>query len=277
MKAIITEDELDSAKPFLRWAGGKTWFVNHLKQEKKQFHFNNYFEPFLGGGAVFFFLNPQKLSFLSDLNADLIETYRSIKENPLEVILCLKEFTNTEEDYYRIRASSYDTPSKRAAKFIYLNQTSYNGIYRVNLKGEYNVPFGHRKKLFLDENTLLQASKALKNVTLNTRDFYESINDIRPNDLIFLDPPYTVSHNDNGFIKYNEKIFSLEDQIRLSHFIDEIKAKGAYYILTNAAHIEVKKIFNKGDKILELKRASLVGGKNAAREKYSEFIFTNVL
>ena len=139
-------------------------------------------------------------------------------------------------------------PVQRAAKFIYLNQTSYNGIYRVNLKGVYNVPFGFRTKTFLDPANLLNAQQALEKTTLKKQDFNLVIKNIKKKDLVFLDPPYTVSHNNNGFIKYNEKIFSLDDQIRLSAIIDEIKKKGAYYILTNAAHNIIDDIFEKGDK-----------------------------
>ena len=120
------------------------------------------------------------------------------------------------------------------------------------------------------------ASKKLKNATLTISDFAESIHKINEGDLVFLDPPYTVSHNDNGFIKYNQKLFSLDDQYRLSEFIDCIKQKGAYYILTNAAHKTIEEIFKKGDKRIEGKRASLVGGINAKRGEIREYIFTNI-
>jgi len=146
------------------------------------------------------------------------------------------------------------------------------------LKGKYNVPFGYRKKDFLQPDNLRQASVVLKNAVLTTRDFMESLNDIEPEDLVFLDPPYTVTHYNNGFIKYNSKLFDLDAQKRLSEFIDVVHDIGAYYILCNAAHEEVEKIFLKPgrNKRFEMSRASLIGGLNAKRGKYNEYIFTNI-
>lgn len=261
-------------KPFLRWAGGKTWLLKYLKNIRSA-KFNNYHEAFLGGAATYFYLQPTKHSYLSDLNGELIETYQAIKDDANQVIKKLETFRNTEEDYYQIRSSTFEARTDRAARFIYLNQTSYNGIYRVNLKGVYNVPFGFRTKSFLDKENLLSAQRALKNTTLKQCDFYDIIKNVKRGDLVFLDPPYTVSHNLNGFIKYNEKIFSLEDQIRLSRLIDELKSIGAYYILTNAAHKTIEEIFSKGDKKFEFRRANLIGGVNSKRGLTSEYVFTN--
>ncbi|MBD1396348.1 Dam family site-specific DNA-(adenine-N6)-methyltransferase [Pontibacter sp. JH31] len=266
--------DADTGKPFLRWAGGKSWLIKYLSKIKAS-NYGNYHESFLGGGATFFYLLPKKQSYLSDLNEDLIETYKAVRDHASDIINKLKTFNNTEEDYYIIRNTAFDSKIERAAQFIYLNQTSYNGIYRVNLKGKYNVPYGFRKKDFIDEQNLLRAQYILKKAHLEQCDFYSIEDNIKRNDLVFLDPPYTVSHNNNGFIKYNEKIFSLEDQMRLSNLIDVIKTKGAFYILTNAAHKTIEEIFDKGDKKILLNRASLIGGLNSKRGHTSEFVFTN--
>lgn len=271
---IITDDSGFLPKPYLRWAGGKTWLIKYLNIIKEA-KFKNYHEPFLGGASTFFYLQPHGHSYLSDLNGDLIETYKEIKQNAQGVIKVLKTFKNSESEYYKIRDKQYASSSQRAAKFIYLNQTSYNGIYRVNLNGVYNVPYGFRTKEFLDAANLLRAQIALKNTTIEKQDFYAISKNIKRNDLIFLDPPYTVSHNNNGFIKYNEKIFSLDDQIRLSSLIDTIKRKDAFYILTNAAHKTIDSIFEKGDKKIVFERASLIGGTNSKRGQTKEFVFTN--
>lgn len=263
--------------PFLRWAGGKKWLIKDINQFLPVNGFNDYHEPFLGGGAILFYLNPNERSFLNDFNVELIDTYSCIKEDVENVIDELRKFKNTEEFYYQIRSKNFKSPVKKAAKFIFLNQTSFNGIYRVNLKGEYNVPYGFRKKEFLDSANLRLVSDFLQNCEFTSQDFSNCIDQIKANDLVFLDPPYTISHNDNGFFKYNKKLFSENDQYRLSEFIDQIKERGAFYILTNAAHQKVKQIFDKGDSIIELKRASLIGGTNAKREMYSEFIFTNCI
>jgi DNA adenine methylase len=272
---MSTKQKSSKVEPFLRWAGGKNWLIKHLDTLLPRSGFNNYHEPFLGGAAIFLSLNLYERAFLSDLNKDLIAVYKTLRKDPEEIIKILKNYRNTEEFYYSIRNQELDDEVRKAAKFIFLNQTSFNGIYRVNLKGKYNVPFGYRTKEFLDPEGLRAVSKALKKATLFHGDFDLIKENIKKKDLIFLDPPYTVSHNNNGFIKYNQKLFSLDDQKRLSQLIDYIKKRGAYYILTNAAHKTIEEIFEKGDRKLELNRASLIGGHNAVRGQTSEYIFTN--
>lgn len=263
--------------PFLRWAGGKNWFVKHLNNYLPKDGFNDYHEPFLGGGSIFFNIQTRN-SFLSDVNEDLIVAYTEIRDNVEEVIIELQQFKNTEDYYYLIREqinNSYRT--KEAAKFIFLNQTSYNGIYRVNLNGKYNVPYGFRSKDFFQPDNLRHASNALKNAKIFASDFTKILPNIKTGDLVFLDPPYTVSHYNNGFIKYNSKLFSEQDQIRLSKLISEIKNMGAFYIMTNADHDQVHEIFKcNGDRFTTQERASLIGGKNSKRGIYKEAIYTNV-
>lgn len=263
-------------EPFLRWAGGKSWLVKHLDTIIGDHTFNHYHEPFLGGGAIYFSTEHKLRSYLSDANAELIETYIAVRDFPEDVIRYFLEFPNTEADYYRIRGEQYNSNIQRAAQFIYLNQMSYNGLYRVNRNGHYNVPYGFRIAFEYDVEQIRNASRALKNTNIKHGDFETNKYIIKTGDLVFLDPPYTVSHNNNGFIKYNRNLFSLEDQRRLSRFIDYIKRKGAYYILTNAAHATIRDIFTKDDRLLELDRYSLIGGKESKREKVSEFVFTNI-
>jgi DNA adenine methylase len=270
------ENTTGITKPFLRWAGGKSWLLKHLNFLLPRGGFNSYHEPFLGGASVFLALNPKK-AYLSDLNKELIETYLTLKNKPEDIIEHLKSYKNSEDYYYYVRSNIPIDPVEKAARFIYLNQTSFNGIFRVNLKGEYNVPYGFRTKEFLDPEKLRLVSGRLNNAELMVADFSITLDNIQENDLVFLDPPYTVSHNYNGFIKYNQKIFSLEDQIRLSGLIDEIKKKGAYYILTNAAHPKIEEIFTKGDSVFKKSRASLIGGLNAQRGLTEEFVFTNTI
>lgn len=267
---------MSTIEPFIRWAGGKSWFVSFMHNLIKNININHYHEPFLGGAAVFFSLDLPKKSYLSDANEDLINTYLQIRDCPDAVITAFSQFTNSEKNYYEIRNLKFDNNIEQAAQFIFLNQTSYNGIYRVNKDGNYNVPYGFRKNWHYDCNRILEASKKLQNTNISCNDFESNKYRIKPNDLVFLDPPYTVSHNNNGFIEYNKKLFSLQDQYRLSKYIDYIKKRGAYYILTNAAHETIREIFGKGDRVIELSRNSLIGGKNSKREKISELIFTNL-
>lgn len=265
-------------EPFVRWAGGKTWLIPHLPQIIGNTHIEHYHEPFLGGAAVFFSLEHNKKSYLSDANAQLVNAYIQIRDNPDAVIDCFVQFQNTEDEYYRIRDNFIPASlEESAAQFVYLNQTSYNGLFRVNRQGRYNVPYGFRRTWHYDTDRILEASEKLQNTRISVGDFEINKYRIKEHDLVFLDPPYTVSHNNNGFIEYNQNLFSLEDQERLSRFIDYIKQKNAYYILTNAAHKEIRRIFTKdGDRRLELRRNSLIGGRNAARAEISEYIFTNI-
>ena len=153
-------------EPFIRWAGGKTWLVPFMKQLTQDLKYRNYYEPFLGGAAVFFSLTPPKHAYLSDINADLIDTYTAIRDIPDDVIQALQLLQNTEEDYYRIRETEPTALADRAARFLYLNQTSFNGLYRVNNQGKYNVPYGYRKKLNYDVERIRNASAKLQGVRL---------------------------------------------------------------------------------------------------------------
>jgi len=265
------------AQPFLRWAGGKRWLVHHLPHILQGFKIDGYHEPFLGGGAVFFGTASIGQVFLSDLNCELIETYTQVRDDPEGVADALATHQNTKEHYYEVRESEPRSASERAARFIYLNHTSYNGIYRVNLKGQYNVPYGNRTWGGLPSREILVAvSETLQGVNLDQCDFEKVASRAQAGDFVFLDPPYTVAHNNNGFVKYNQKLFCFEDQVRLSELIDRLREVGAYYLLTNAAHDSIAELFEKGDRKMELSRGSSVGGKKARRGSATEYVFTNV-
>ncbi len=274
--AISPEHTLTEVKPFLRWAGGKRWLVHTIKERfLKSLEFKSYHETFLGGGALFFAQSGLTKVFLNDLNAELISTYQSVKTNVEDIIEVLLTFKNNEEDYYKIRSTKFRRPIRKAAQFIFLNNYSFNGIYRVNLQGVYNVPYGFRKTE-IDYDNLRRAAKQLQNVELIAGDFANTLQNIKKRDLVFLDPPYTVAHNNNGFIKYNQKIFSLEDQHRLAEIIQAIDEIGAYFILTNAAHKTIGEIFKSVGNSTSVSRNSLIGGANAIRGTVNEYIFTNI-
>ncbi len=149
---------------------------------------------------------------------------------------------------------------ERAARFLYLNHTSFNGIYRVNLDGVYNVPFGNRPSPQIPTaQHLRDVAKRLARAKLGTGDFAKCIKHVNQGDLVFLDPPYTVAHNHNGFVKYNQRLFSFDDQKRLSALIDKIRDRGAYYILANAAHDSIVDLFDKNDILLETTRRNVIG------------------
>lgn len=261
----------------LRWAGGKRWLLPVLRDLVAGIEVRRYHEPFLGGAAVFLGLGAFSSAFLSDTNADLIDAFDAIKEDPDAVAETALTFRNDEETYYRVRSSTPQTPVDRAARFLYLNHTSFNGIYRVNLAGVYNVPFGRRRWVKVPSREhLRQVAERLSQATLRVADFAACVEHVGPGDLVFLDPPYTVAHNNNGFIKYNQNLFSFEDQVRLSRIVDDIKSVGAHYILTNAAHPSIAELFEKGDHRRETNRRNTIGGVNASRGDATEYLFTNV-
>ena len=277
---MIRED-ITYTPPFLRWTGSKRWLTKNYIHSFLPRKFNNYHEPFLGGGSVFFFvkqflLNCERDFFLSDTNQELINAYEQIRDNPEDVIKFLKQFKNTKEDYYNIRKYKPRIKSKKAAKFIYLNRTSFNGIYRVNAQGSYNVPYGHRSNVdFVTEQLLRDVSKLLQGVVFSIHSFEDSLNSINKGDLIFLDPPYTVAHENNGFIEYNQKLFSWDDQVKLKGIIEKIIQKEAFFILTNASHSSIETLYKDIANIAIISRPSIVGGRLKTRGFYNEFIIHN--
>lgn len=268
---------LGRISPFLRWAGGKRWLVPQILKLIHDEPIARYHEPFLGGGSVFFALSISDKVFLSDLNTDLIEVYREVRDNPQEVAGRLFRYENTSDDYYAARLERPTDAAQRAARFIFLNHTSFNGIFRVNLKGEYNVPYGNRKILNApDEAWLLRASRHLQGAELTGADFERALGDVTTGDLVFLDPPYTVAHNHNGFVKYNQHLFSFEDQERLAEAIERLSSLGAKFILTNAAHASIDRLFSPLGRRLTVSRRNAIGGKQAARGSAEEYVFTNI-
>jgi DNA adenine methylase len=202
----------------------------------------------------------------------------TVRDDPAGVSRELKRHSYTEDYYYGLRAARPKADTTKAARFIFLNHTSYNGIYRVNQQGCYNVPFGRRDGTpqLPNREDLEAVSLRLQGATLTSNDFAQCIDSIAEGDLVFLDPPYTVAHNNNNFVKYNQRLFSWEDQIRLSRVVSDIRDKGAFYILTNAAHSSVADLFEKGDRRIETSRRNTIGGLKASRGTAIEYIFTNV-
>lgn len=268
--------EMKISKPFLKWAGGKRWLIkNHPEVFFEDF--KGYYEPFLGSGAVLFHLNPKE-GVVSDLNADLINCYQCIKEDWKSVKELLSEhsFKHSDEYYYQVRSKVEEDRFLRAAQLIYLNRTCWNGLYRVNRQGVFNVPRGTKNSVILPDDDFKSVSEVLGYVDVVCSDFESSIENAAEGDLVFVDPPYTVMHNKNGFVKYNEKIFSWEDQIRLKCSVKRASERGAKVLVTNANHESVREIYGNGDFVItEKSRASVISGKPGGRGKSSEIIIRN--
>jgi DNA adenine methylase len=234
-----------SVKPFLKWPGGKRWLVPELIKIIEEYDYVTYREPFLGGGALFFALRP-KQSVLSDINSDLINTYRQVKYKAPALIGQLRPLSINQATYDRLRGSCPTSPFQKAVRFLYLNRTAFGGMYRLNQQGEFNVPFGggERTTASLWECDLLTSSaRALRGATLLSVDFEQALSAAKKGDLVYCDPTYTVAHNNNGFIRYNERNFSWEDQKRLSRSCHSAAARGALVIVSNAYHRQVLDLF----------------------------------
>lgn len=257
--------------PLLKWPGGKRFLLKNILPfvPKK---FNKFYEPFLGGGALFFSLEPNH-SILSDKNSELINCYVQVRDNAEQVINHLNTLNNTEDDYYRIRSKVPTNKVDQAARFIYLTTLSFNGIYRENLKGEFNVPYGYRTHLKpCDESKIRSVSATLAHSKLNCMDFQDSVSDAQEGDLIYFDPPYTVAHNNNGFVKYNSKIFSWNDQIRLSQLAKSLVNRGCKVIISNANHPSILELYEEFScQIVE--RSSVIAASGKHRKNISECIF----
>lgn len=259
-------------QPFLKWAGGKRW----LTSQNNDFlpdptTFNRYFEPFLGGGAVFFYLSPVT-GFLSDLNSDLVNCYQIIRSDWRALNTELKRYQrhHSEEFYYQIRSYRPVNPIYKAARFIYLNRTCWNGLYRVNKKGEFNVPIGTKTKVILETDDFEKLAERLINFEILVSDFENIIDRAERDDFVFIDPPYTVKHNLNGFIKYNETLFSWDDQIRLRNAVKRAAQRGAKVLILNADHRSLRELYENVGEMCSLDRASIIAGNSEARGTYTE-------
>jgi DNA adenine methylase len=261
--------------PFLKWAGGKRWLVFYYPEFLPK-SFNTYIEPFLGAGSVYFYLQPEK-AILGDFNQDLIATYRSIQVDwqSLQSSLRYRQTRHRADDkyYYWLRAKSPEPLVERASRLIYLNRTCFNGIYRVNRKGEFNVPRGTKDKVLLDTDNFEAMSTLLKKAELIAGDFERLVDRAEKNDFIFADPPYTVLHNYNGFLKYNEVLFSWADQERLAAALRRAVSRGAKVLCTNANHASLRELYSTPEFSLEVvSRASTISAANSSRKHFEELI-----
>jgi DNA adenine methylase len=239
---------------FLKWAGGKRKILNEIDKHLPK-KINRYFECFLGGGSVFFYIkqkyNP-KYCMISDINKDLIETYKAVRDNPKELIKQIKHFKkkNSKEFYYSMREKfnkNKITGIKRCAVFIYMNKTCFNGLYRVNSKGEFNVPCGkYKNPEIFNEESILLASKLLKGVKIKCCDYELIKNKVRKNDFVYLDPCYDPLKK-TSFANYTPRRFSDEDNDRLASFVWSLKKKGARILFSNNITKNVKRLYPKKD------------------------------
>lgn len=260
-----------SVPPLLKWPGGKRSLADHILPLIPK-RYATYVEPFVGGGAMFFALRPHS-AILGDTDQALIECYSQVRENPTAVIKALQRLRNSSDDYYRIRSSRPRTPPAAAARLIYLTNLSFNGIYRLNFAGDFNVPYGQRNQRRPAAPTRVRhVSAALKSATLVCSDFEAVVARAGRGDVVYLDPPYTVAHSNNGFIRYNARLFSWRDQERLANSAREASNRGAVVIISNADHPSVRNLYSHFD-VITVQRRSTIAAQSEGRRAVTECIF----
>ncbi len=264
-------------KPFLKWAGGKTQLLKNIRELYPN-NIETYYEPFIGGGAVFFDLAPKKY-LLSDSNPELINAYKAVATKPKELIQELLEMENTSDFFYQLRSLKYENMNKisAAARTIYLNRTCFNGLYRVNKNGHFNVPFGKYKNPdFVQKERIFTCSKLLKSQSLKCMDFrkLESIS-FHKNDFIFLDPPYVPLEGYSDFKRYTKEQFHEDSQRDLARMFKNLSSKNIRLVLTNSNTSLVNELYDGFDKIIVDSKRN-ISSKSSTRKGQDVIIYANI-
>ena len=238
--------------PVLKWVGGKRQLIDTFQPllPKK---ITTYYEPFIGGGALLFHIQP-KTAYINDINSELICVYTVIKKNVDELIRKLEQFENTPEQFYAVRDWDRDTDYyesiseiDKAARIIYLNKTCYNGLYRVNNAGEFNTPFGYYRNPNIVNAPVLRAVSSYLNdadIYMTNVDYGEALDNVRRGSFVYLDPPYDPISNSSSFTGYTRDGFSKDDQVKLRMCCDDLNAKGIKFMLSNSATEFIKEQYS---------------------------------
>lgn len=265
------------ARPFLKWVGGKAQLLPELLSVfKSRWHFGaRYFEPFLGGGAVLF-ASEFRPAVVNDINSELIDAYRAVSWSPEKLIKELSSYPYNKEFYLKLRDCEPRERICRAARMIYLNKCSFNGLYRVNKAGKFNVPFGKYAKApnYCDAENIRACSKALSSVEIVYGDFQAVAEQARCGDLVYFDPPYIPVSSTSSFTAYSSGGFGLEEQKRLALCFRGLARRGVEAVLSNSASPLVRELYE-GFPIREVKARRNVSCKGRGRGEVSELIITS--
>ena len=237
--AVVLEKLREETYPIVKWVGGKRQLMFELLKNMPK-SYNRYFEPFIGGGALLFELQPDN-AYISDMNEELINLYQVVRDNVDELIVDLQKHDISKEYFMEIRnidrTEEYQNWSdvQKASRFIYLNRTCFNGMYRVNSKGEFNVPFGHYKNpRILDENNLINCSNLLQGIEIKHADFSEILKKVKKGDFVYFDPPYVPLSETSSFTSYTKEGFDIDMQFKLRDVCDELDTMGVNFLLSNS-------------------------------------------
>ena len=275
----------DKPKPFVKWVGGKRQLLKQFRElnlyppECFNPESNTYFEPFVGGGAVFFDLLP-KHAELSDTNRELVMTYNVIKDNVDGLIKSLKKHIYNKEYYLGVRAQDINELSDIdvASRFIFLNRTGFNGMYRVNKNGQFNVPFGRYKNpLICDENNLRKVSEALQGITITHQDYKDVLELAKIGDFIYFDPPYYPLNPTSSFTAYTAKGFFEKEQIELRDTFVKLHERGCFVMLSNSDTPFINELYSEleGVSINKIIAGRAINSKGSKRGKINEVLVTN--
>jgi DNA adenine methylase len=261
-------------KSFLKWAGGKTRYAKTLVSLAPDYS-GSYREPFLGSGAVFFELRPLR-AVLSDANSELIGCFEVVASDPHSVMALLDDMPNTPEHFEQVRRQDSQSlsPCERAARVIYLNKTSFRGLWRVNRHGQFNTPYGAYNRPYYNRETLLRASKALAVAEFLTGDFEDAIDKAEAGDWVYLDPPYVPLGGWADFKRYTANQFGEKDHIRLYHAMARADQKGVFVTLTNSDTPFVRDLFGSGFRTFQLTTRRDINLQSAKRQS-SDLVVTN--
>jgi DNA adenine methylase len=260
-------------RPFVKWAGGKRQLLPELLSHAPR-KFGRYFEPFVGGGALFFALSPAN-AVLADVNERLIRTYKGVRNHVEEVIALLSSYPHDEKFFYELRELDIDPHSdaKVAAWFIYLNKIGFNGLYRVNRKDRFNVPFGrHRNPTICDQATLRACSAALQSADLRVADFEDVVAEAQRGDLVYFDPPYVPLSVTSNFTAYSKDKFDRAGQIRLRDAALVLKRRGVHVLLSNSSAELVRSLYGSEFETIEVSATRLVNSKANRRGAITELV-----
>ncbi|MBD0345687.1 MAG: DNA adenine methylase [Coleofasciculus sp. Co-bin14] len=281
-----------SLSPFLKWAGGKSKLIQQYQNYFPKEGFKRYYEPFLGGGAVFFYLQPQ-FAVLTDINKELIDTYCCVRDNVIELILLLERHqsehyndkTETHNYYYNVRSRIYNTSIERAARLIYLNKTCFNGLYRVNSKGEFNVPVGkYKHPKICNTDLLYAASAALKSAEIEVRNFDYILDYAKTSeDFVYFDPPYYPLSQTSDFTAYSTESFNEDNQIKLRDIFVELVSRGVKVMLSNSDAPFIRNLYSDDNifsshnrpKIHEISALRVINSDIKKRGKITELLITS--
>lgn len=268
-----------AVRPVLKWAGGKSRSLPDILRALPE-RIDTYYEPFVGGAAVFFALAGAKRfrrAVLSDRNEELVEVYRGLKTNVEDIIEILRGYTYDRDEYYRIRAlrPSDLSPAERAARIIFLNKTGYNGLYRVNSRGQFNVPFGrYVNPTFCDPENLRAASAALRRVRLEVSDFERTCLKADRGDAVYLDPPYDPVSRTASFTAYHKHAFGRAEHERLAGTFERLSKRGVFVVLSNSDTPFTRKLFSAWD-VKKIAVSRPISSKASARGAVSELLVTS--